>query len=295
MIISYAVAKFGQQPMNDSVRSQFNKEFISLKHGSIHYNWTGPEDGEIVVLVHGFSTPSVVFTKNVEALVIAGYRVLTYDHYGRGFSDRPDIEYSKRMYKDELIDLLDALNIHQPINVVGYSMGGGIATVFASRNPERVRRLILMSPIGFLPEASGIQKMLSLPIIGNWLMTVVGRQTLIDELYAYAEKGDAPLSMAQQFEEQFKYSGVENALVSTIKNFDMGNLSDDYRLLGKVEMPKMLIWGVRDDVCPFSGAEEIMAVVPDIELYSIEDGGHAIAYSHADKVNLALINFLQNN
>ncbi len=136
MAFSYLYARSGMEDMNDEVRTSLNKDFVKLKNGSIHYGWDGPEDGEKVVMIHGFSTPRFVFMNNVSALADSGYRVLTYDHYGRGFSDRPDVDYNKSLYDNELLELLQVLKIDEPINLVGYSMGGGIATVFAGNHPE---------------------------------------------------------------------------------------------------------------------------------------------------------------
>ena len=98
MVISYISAIAGTEEMNDEVRISLNKEFVKLKNGAIHYGWSGPVDGEVIVMIHGFSTPRFVFMKNVGALAGAGYRVLTYDHYGRGFSDRPTVDYDKTLY-----------------------------------------------------------------------------------------------------------------------------------------------------------------------------------------------------
>lgn len=291
MGISYLYAIAGIEEMNDEVRTSLNKEFVKLKHGAIHYGWSGPVDGEVLVMIHGFSTPRFVFMKNVGALADAGYRVLTYDHYGRGYSDRPTVDYDKTLYDEELVELLDALKIKEPINLVGYSMGGGIATVFAGTHPERVKKLVLMSPVGFIREQGGINSLLSFPIIGKWIMTVIGKHTLIDEFDKHVANGAAPKEMADGFREQFQYAGVEQALVSSISNYPMSNMESEYKQLGKTTMPKLMIWGAMDTVCPITGAATITRLVPGIQLFTIEDGKHEIAYAHADMVNEALIDF----
>ena len=291
MGISYIYATVGIEEMNDEVRTSLNKEFVQLKQGAIHYGWSGPVDGEVLVMIHGFSTPRFVFMKNVGALADAGYRVFTYDHYGRGYSDRPAVDYDKTLYDEELLELLDALKIAEPINLVGYSMGGGIATVFTAMHPERVKKLVLMSPVGFIPKQGGVNSLLSFPIIGKWLMTVIGKNTLIDEFDKHVANGDAPKEMADGFKEQFQYAGVEQAFVSTIRNYPMSNMESEYKQLGKTRIPKLMIWGAMDTVCPITGAATIARLVPGIQLFTIEDGKHEIAYSHADIVNRALIEF----
>jgi pimeloyl-ACP methyl ester carboxylesterase len=232
--------------------------------------------------------------QNVDALADAGFRVLTYDHYGRGFSDRPNIEYGKQLYDDELIELLDAFEIKTAINLIGYSMGGGISTAFAANHPEQVKRLVLIAPVGFMPEYSGVNKLVLTPVLGEWLMTMVGKKTMIDDFYSEVEQGIAPQIMAESFEKQFEYAGIVHALLSTMRNFPMENLQAEYQQLGKTTFPKLLIWGTEDSQVPFAGSEKILPLVPDIQFFIIEGGEHSIPYSHPDDVNREIIDFLND-
>ena len=73
-------------------------QWVKLSEGNIYYRWYRPEatsKDETIVLVHGFSTPSFVWKGLLNRLMESGYNVLVYDHYGRGFSERPKIKYSK--------------------------------------------------------------------------------------------------------------------------------------------------------------------------------------------------------
>ena len=279
--------------MNDNIRTDLNKDFVKLKNGSISYKWSGPVQGEIVVMVHGLSTPRVIFMQNVGALVEAGYRVLTYDHFGYGFSDRPNIKHNKQLYDDELIELLVALGIKTAVNLIGYSMGGGISTIFAANHPERVKRLILMAPVGFILKQSGINKLLLIPVLGEWLMAIVVKKKMIDHYYSEVERGVAPRIMAESFEQQFEYPGVEHAFLSSLRNFPMENLQAEYQQLGENAFPKLLIWGTEDSDTPFAGSEKILRLIPDIQFFKIEGGGHSIPYTHADIVNREIVDFLK--
>ena len=279
--------------MNDNIRTDLNKDFVKLKNGSISYKWSGPVQGEIVVMVHGLSTPRVIFMQNVGALVEAGYRVLTYDHFGYGFSDRPNIKQGKQLYDDELIELLVALGIKTAVNLIGYSMGGGISTIFAANHPERVKRLILMAPVGFILKHRGINKLLLIPVLGEWLMAIVVKKKMIDHYYSEVERGVAPRIMAESFEQQFEYPGVEHAFLSSLRNFPMENLQAEYQQLGENAFPKLLIWGTEDSDTPFAGSEKILRLIPDIQFLKIEGGGHSIPYTHDDIVNREIVDFLK--
>ena len=68
-----------------------NGNWARLSKGNIYYRWHPPEqkNGQTIVMVHGFSTPSFVWNGLLDGLLNKGYSILVYDHYGRGFSERP--------------------------------------------------------------------------------------------------------------------------------------------------------------------------------------------------------------
>ena len=101
-----------------------------LEIGNLFYRWYFPDkevsNNEIIVLVHGFSTPHFVWDEMKEFFTNAGYTLLVYDHFGRCFSERPLVTYDQNLYVESLKGLLDHLDISQPINLIGYSMGGPV-------------------------------------------------------------------------------------------------------------------------------------------------------------------------
>ena len=69
-------------------------------------NSAGRPDGRVVVLAAGFSVPYYIWDPTFAALTGAGFRVLRYDYYGRGYSDRPAIPFTDEMYVRQLDELL---------------------------------------------------------------------------------------------------------------------------------------------------------------------------------------------
>ena len=94
------------------IKPEYGK-FAELKNGNIFYQefTSNYPIGQIVVLVHGFSTPSIVWKGIVPYLTSAGYDVIAYDHFGRGFSSRPKVDYTKDFYISTLMELIDYLKI----------------------------------------------------------------------------------------------------------------------------------------------------------------------------------------
>ena len=109
---------------------------------STHYQLLGPSGGPLAICVHGLSTPSFVFEALAAFLIGRGYRVLLYDHYGRGYSDRPKGRQDARFFASHLTELLDHLDLNERFDLYGYSMGGSIAAAYAAQNPSSVKQLI---------------------------------------------------------------------------------------------------------------------------------------------------------
>ena len=130
---AYLLAEARLKPLNDAARAEAPGSFAALSHGQIHYRLEGPENGPLVVLVHGFSTPNFIYQQNVEALNAAGFRTLRFDHYGRGWSDRPSTKYDIDFYDTALVELLAHVGIDEPFGLVGLSMGGPIVAEFTAR------------------------------------------------------------------------------------------------------------------------------------------------------------------
>ena len=94
---------------------------VLLPFGETQYYLDGPVDGPRVVLVHGMTPPAIVYKPLADALVKKGYRVLSYDLYGRGYSDAPDVKYNEALYVSQLSSLLLAVGWSR-VTLVGYSL-----------------------------------------------------------------------------------------------------------------------------------------------------------------------------
>ena len=85
--------------------------------------------------MHGFSVPYFIWDPTFKFLTKSGFRVLRYDLFGRGYSDRPKLRYDIDLFCKQLRELLDTLGFEQ-INLMGLSMGGPITATFTARYPQ---------------------------------------------------------------------------------------------------------------------------------------------------------------
>ena len=130
-------------------------ELIKLQHptgAKTFYKLQGEEDSKkgLVVCVHGLGAYHYHWKGLTPVLVTAGYRVLSLDLYGRGFSDCVD-ENSIAVWVQQIHELLEATNLlkaYPNYNLIGHSMGGLICLSYAHTYPDEVNSMSLLSPAG---------------------------------------------------------------------------------------------------------------------------------------------------
>lgn len=106
----------------------------------------GPEDGRLVLLLHGFPQSSYQWRHQMAALGDAGYRAVAFDQRGYSPGARPDglENYSVDRLVSDVLAVADELNAHQ-IDLVGHDWGAAVAWQVAGRYPERLRSLTAVS------------------------------------------------------------------------------------------------------------------------------------------------------
>ena len=119
---------------------------LLLSHGTTAFRTYGPVSAPAIILVHGATLGSMTYQDYAAPFVAAGFRVVLYDQYGRGFSDRPRAPFSIDLMRAQLAELMDHLEIERA-HLYGVSLGGAIVTRFAAAHPDRVQTLGLQVPL----------------------------------------------------------------------------------------------------------------------------------------------------
>jgi pimeloyl-ACP methyl ester carboxylesterase len=270
--------------LDDNARKQAPGSFVSLKHGKTHFQWHGPENGKILVLVHGFSTPSFVWRGLLPPLINAGFRILTYDHYGRGWSDRPNGKYSLKFYRNHLLELLESQAITAPVHLCGYSMGGLIVADFAGHHRKRMDQIYLIAPAGLKASLQGVPGILKWPIIGSWLAEHVWSKRLLEEMQKPENQGKALPDLMERYQEQMAFPGYMHSLRSTALHMPLLEGVSIYEKLADTDISVSAIWGAKDTTTPSEGAETLKSLFPDADIEIFDPAYHAITYSHAEVV-----------
>ena len=279
--------------LDDEARRNAPGSFVRLPDGMVHYELKGPETGQLVVLVHGFSVPYYIWEHTFPALLAAGLRVLRYDLFGRGYSDRPDLPYTMELFVRQLKDLLEALQVNNPVDLVGLSMGGPISAGFTDRYPERVRKLCLLDPAGFQARRPVVYKLLALPGLGETLIGLFAKRLLASSQPSDFYMPEKFPGYPEQFLPQMQYQGFKRAILSTLRVGPLGGLTQTYQRLAAYGLPVLLIWGRQDKLVPFKLSEKARQILPQAEFHAIDQAGHIAHYERPEVVSPLLIAFLK--
>jgi pimeloyl-ACP methyl ester carboxylesterase len=281
--------------LDDKTRTTSNGSFIKLSDGYTHFELDGVASGQPVVLIHGFSVPYFIWDPTFHALASAGFRVLRYDLYGRGFSDRPNINYDIDLFVRQLYDLLDGLNL-QDIDLIGLSMGGAIASSFTVHHQRRVNQLVLIDPVGVLPMPLKLSyKAALLPGISELILGLADTEKMISGFAAdFYDPSHVKLFLAQ-CSEQMQIKGYKRAMLSTLRNKILDGFPKVYEQLGRLNTPVMLLWGRHDRTLPLDQSDPLLMLIPQAEFHIIENCGHIPHYERPELVNPILIEFLAKN
>jgi pimeloyl-ACP methyl ester carboxylesterase len=284
---------FETKQLDDETRGSAGGLFVRLLGGVTHYDLSNPENKEVVVLVHGFSVPYFIFDPTFDFLTRSGFCTLRYDLFGRGFSDRPRLRYNIDLFVKQLLDLLDALRLTRPVNLIGLSMGGPITATFTARHPGRVKSLTLIDPAGARPiSLTPMLKAVKLPGIAEAIFGLVGSESLLKSAAKDFFDPELVGHFVDRYKVQMQFKGFKRAILSSVRNNMLGSFIESYKAVGKMDKPVLLVWGRNDTTVPLVHSDDLRAAVPGAEFRVIENCGHIPHYEKPEEFNPILLEFL---
>ncbi len=272
------------------IRAETPGEYIELSQGVTHYQQANIDAKEVVVLVHGFSVPYYIWDPTFEFLKKQGFRVIRFDLYGRGYSDRPDVEYDQALFDRQILDLLDELKIKQPINIMGLSMGGAVVAKFVADHPEKVKKAIFIDP----SHRPFYKSTLAIPLVGDFFAAVFmmpkAAQGQLSDFY-YPENFP---NWVEKYKEQMQYKGFRRAIVSTLVHFAKPDKLPWYERIGSLGKDVLLIWGREDQTLPLADSQRVADALKT-KTFIVEKSGHLPHLEHPQIVNAKILSFLREN
>jgi non-heme chloroperoxidase len=265
--------------------------------GSIELYYEDHGSGSPVVLIHGYPLSGRAWDKQVPVLLEAGHRVITYDRRGFGDSSQPTVGYDYDTFAADLNTLMDTLDLRQA-TLVGHSMGTGEVTRYlGAYGSERVARGVLVSPIPpFLLQTDDNPEGLPGSLFDGFMQTAKAdtpawMKGFLDNFYNMDQFGGTLVSdQAFQASWNIAADASATAAVACIPTWET-DFRDD---LPNIDVPVLVVQGDADRVLPFPNTgKRLPGLIKDMQLVVIQGGPHAIAWTHTDQLNQALLGFLR--
>ncbi len=274
--------------IGDADRLSAQGEFVALSQGITHYRWAGSARGPVAIVVHGISTPMIAMEGVADGLGRLGYRVLMYDLYGRGLSDAPAGKQDRAFFVRQLADLCANQGITEEITIAGFSMGGGIATAFASEYPHSVKQVILIASTGIATNESRFSRFCRrVPWLGDWVHAAFGHERMRKAIPARGKPREIELVLSAQRNE-LKRRGYLPAQLSSRRGMLNENQEEDHRKLYRQGISVAAIWGREDPVISIRAVGLLGLWNRDARQEVVEGADHAMPYTHKAELAEAL-------
>jgi len=264
--------------------------------GNIEIYYEDHGQGRPVVLIHGYPLSGRAWDKQVPVLLEDGHRVITYDRRGFGKSSQPATGYNYDTFAADLKVLLDTLDLRD-VTLVGHSMGTGEVTRYlGAYGSARVSNGVLISPIPpFLLQTGDNPEGLPGSLFDGFMQTAMAdapawMKGFLDNFYNI-DKFRGTLVSDQAYNASWNIAAAASATaaVACIPTWETDFRAD----LPKIDVPMLVIQGDADRVLPYPNTgKRLPGMIKDMQLVVIDDGPHAIAWTHADQVNAALLKFM---
>ncbi len=259
---------------------------IEVNRVQLYYEWHGPQDAPVLVLVNGVLMNTASWSFQVGALS-KGYRVLLYDCRGQGQSDHPTGPYSMEQHAADLVGLLAALAIPQA-HIAGISYGGEIALLMGIHTPQLVRSLFVSSAV------SEVRPMLA-GIVASWIAaTKCHDGELLYRCSVTDNFSEFWLAAHPHFAEQSipRYHQMDFEAVDALCEAFLG--MDCTADLAAITVPVMVVCGELDTLKPLDPYSRLIAgQIPNASLMLVAGAGHACNIEKPFAWNAALLGFLE--
>jgi len=249
--------------------------------------------GPLLVFIHGGALDQKMWTPQVKALS-KKFRVLTYDLRGHGDYDTKN---NTGYEVDDLKGILDGIN-EDEIYLAGHSMGAMLATDFVLAYPERVKRLVLMSPplLGYKTDRPELAKLLEEMIV------------LLEDGSSEEDKkkGIEMLNQIALYGPNRKAASIDPVVLKyaqeSLKKHVKGGyffrepiLKNDSHVdqLSSISQPTLVLFGDMDYEYIKENAAKLKQDLPEARIHAIEGAAHLFSMEKPDEVNKLLLDFLQ--
>jgi pimeloyl-ACP methyl ester carboxylesterase len=278
----------------------FTPRYVTAGPVRLHYLDEGPRDARPLLFVHGNPTWSYLWRRQIAELSQRGHRCIAFDHMGFGRSDKPPhlSAYSLQAHVDNALGLIDALALEDVV-LVAHDWGGPIGLGALLERRERLHALVLMNTWAwelpsFLPpflrefRSEGLGEILALG--GNlFVESIPGGMARREVDPVMMEAYRAP------FPDYWSRAGMlafQRDIPLTERDRSAPLMSSIHERLPELEVPLLLVWGLRDRVFQPVFLDQWRELFPNANTVELDDAGHFLVEDRPEAVTEAVAAFV---
>ncbi|HKS09220.1 MAG TPA: alpha/beta hydrolase [Pyrinomonadaceae bacterium] len=253
-----------------------HSRFAEIGGVRVHYQEAGEKNNPVLVLIHGFASSTLVWSKVFLSLAESGFRVIAVDLLGYGYSGKPrNGEYTIAGQASLLMRLLEQLGIKR-VTLVGSSYGGAVAATCALDHQQRVDKLVLVGTVNNnQPLRFHLMRLFGSPLLGDVVspLLIGSRRLLRKRMKRVYDRHEWVLDERRVDARHFplRASGTQRAMIRTVRGWDAERISRDAHL---IQQPTLLLWGENDIEIPLADGERLHEEIPGSRFVVFLNCGH---------------------
>jgi pimeloyl-ACP methyl ester carboxylesterase len=280
-------------------------EYLSFKNGDVglHAVAAGPEDGLIVVLLHGFPEFWYGWHRQIEPLASAGFRVIVPDQRGYDLSSKPSgvAPYALSELVSDVIAIADQIG-QEKIFLAGHDWGAAVAWSTALLYPQRIAKLALLN----VPHPSVMRKFISTSprqVLRSWYMFLFQLPWLPEALFSAFNyhigarsllRSSRPGTFTAEDLAQYRSAWSQPGALTAMINWYRALFRTRIKFQNKtVRVPTRILWGERDDFLLTEMARESLRYCTSAELFTFANATHWLQHEEPALVSQLLIDFFR--
>lgn len=271
-------------------------------HGQHRQHYLDEGQGTPVVMLHGNPTWSF-FYRQVVADLAESHRCIVPDHMGCGFSDKPqEYDYTLQTHVDNLNALLDATVPDEPIDLIMHDWGGIIGFTWATRHPERVRRLVILNTAAFRSQRIPLRiNLCRIPLLGD--IAIRGFNGFARCATFMTTVRPLPPEVKAAYTLPYNSWANRIATLRFVQDIPMGPRQRSWPLLVGTEErlplladhPIQIHWGARDWCFDMTFYEGFRRHFPKADCHVYNDAGHYLLEDAGERILPRMRTFLSDD
>jgi len=262
---------------------------VKINDINMYYEIHG--EGFPLVMILGFVENIFWWHPNLINKLSEKFKVILFDNRGTGRTDKPNIDYTVKIFVNDTVGLMDALKIEKA-HIFGHSMGGKIAQELVLHYPEKVGKLILCSTSCGGPKTvrgSHAARLLMRQYKQYKIFELVN--TIIEILLTEEFIQNNPEAVKETYQKIVKNPPPIHAYRRLI---NAGRGFNTYRRLKNINTPTLILHGKKDILSPSQNADILADSIPGSKKIIFEDSNHCPHFDNVEKLTQVTLDFLTN-